>query len=71
MGRNDKDADKTRIIAGAIIQMLALIVLGVVIWIDSSYPDTDFQEIELLLGGIAAAPAAGVLAKQFKRDGDA
>ncbi len=66
MGKND-DATKVRIIAGAIIQMVALIVLGIIIWIDSSYPDTDFQEVELLLAGIAAAPAAGVVVKTFKK----
>ena len=59
---------RTRIVAGAVIQFCALVVLGVVVWIDSTYPDTDYAQIELLLAGIAAAPPARELVKQIRKD---
>ena len=60
--------ERTRIIAGAFIQVTALILLGAALWFDSVYDDTDFQQVELLLVGIVAAPAANELRKQVMKD---
>lgn len=62
------DADKTKIISGAAIQFTALVILVLIVWIDTKDPASDFQQIELLLVGIAAAAPASALIKQARRD---
>ena len=66
----ENDEFRIRIIAGSIIQVLAVIALVAIILIDSVYDDTDYSQIELLLGGVIAAPPARELIKYFgnKRD---
>ena len=62
----ERDDTRTKIVAGATIQFLALVVLSIVVFIDSKYPDTDYNQVELLLAGIAAAPPAGAIVKSLK-----
>lgn len=64
MARKVNDNDTPAVVADTFIQFAALIALVIVIFVDSKDTQTSFEQIELLLAGIAAArPAKDVIDK--------